>query len=64
MAPGYIASVWSLPALSGMMLGVFPIEELLFGFGIAHIGLGGMSILPGITALELSVVQVSIRQLL
>ena len=34
MAPGYIARVWNLPALSGVMIGVFPIEELLFGFGI------------------------------
>ena len=34
MAPGYIARVWNLPALSGIMLGTFPIEELLFGFGI------------------------------
>jgi lycopene cyclase-like protein len=34
MAPGYIARVWNLSALSGVMLGAFPIEELLFGFGI------------------------------
>lgn len=34
MAPGYIARVWNLPALSGVMVGAFPIEELLFGFGI------------------------------
>ncbi len=34
MAPGYIARVWNLPALSGVMIGAFPIEELLFGFGI------------------------------
>lgn len=34
MAPGYIARVWNLSALSGIMLGTFPIEELLFGFGI------------------------------
>ena len=34
MAPGSIARVWNLPALSGIMLGAFPIEELLFGFGI------------------------------
>ena len=33
-APGYIARVWNLPALSGIMLGAFPIGELLFGFGI------------------------------
>jgi hypothetical protein len=34
MDPGYIARVWNLPVLSGVMLGTFPIEELLFGFGI------------------------------
>ncbi len=34
MDPGYIARVWNLLALSGVMLGTFPIEELLFGFGI------------------------------
>jgi hypothetical protein len=34
MAPGYIARVWNLPALSGVMLGAFPIEEILFDFGI------------------------------
>lgn len=34
MAPGYIARVWNLPALSGVMVGAFPIEELMFGFGI------------------------------
>lgn len=34
MAPGYIARVWNLAALSGVMLGAFPIEELMFGFGI------------------------------
>ncbi len=32
MAPGYIARVWNLPALSGVLFGRFPIEELLFGF--------------------------------
>jgi len=34
MAPGYIARVWNLQALSGAMVGVLPIEEILFGFGI------------------------------
>lgn len=34
MAPGYIERVWNLPALSGVMVGALPIEELLFGFGI------------------------------
>jgi len=34
MAPGYIARVWNLPALSGVMVGAFPIEEILFGFGV------------------------------
>lgn len=34
MAPGYIERVWNLPALSGVMVGIFPVEELLFGFGI------------------------------
>ena len=31
-APGYIAAVWNLPALSGMLLHGVPLEELLFGF--------------------------------
>lgn len=31
-APGYIARVWNLPALSGVMVGGVPLEELLFGF--------------------------------
>ena len=30
--PGYIATVWNLPALSGALPGGVPIEELLFGF--------------------------------
>lgn len=34
MAPGYIARVWDLPALSGVMIGALPIEEIWFGFGI------------------------------
>ena len=32
-APGYIARVWNLPALSGMVPFGLPLEELLFGFG-------------------------------
>lgn len=31
-APGYIAQVWNLPALSGVQVGGIPLEELLFGF--------------------------------
>lgn len=31
-APGYIAQVWNLPALSGVLLGGIPLEELAFGF--------------------------------
>lgn len=31
-APGYIAQVWNLAALSGVLIGGIPIEELLFGF--------------------------------
>jgi hypothetical protein len=31
-APGYIESVWNLPALSGVLIGGIPLEELLFGF--------------------------------
>ena len=31
-APGYIAAVWNLPALSGVLLYGVPLEELLFGF--------------------------------
>lgn len=30
-APGYIARVWNLPALSGVLIGGLPLEELLFG---------------------------------
>ena len=32
-APGYIAQVWNLPALSGLRLGAIPLEELALGFG-------------------------------
>ncbi len=31
-APGYIAAVWNLPALSGVLVYGVPLEELLFGF--------------------------------
>lgn len=31
-APGYIGQVWNLPALSGVLLGGIPLEELAFGF--------------------------------
>lgn len=31
-APGYIESVWNLPALSGVLVAGIPLEELLFGF--------------------------------
>lgn len=31
-APGYIARVWNLPALSGVIIAGIPLEELLFGF--------------------------------
>jgi len=31
-APGYIEQVWNLPALSGVLIWGFPLEELLFGF--------------------------------
>ena len=31
-APGYIAQVWNLPALSGVLVRGIPLEELLFGF--------------------------------
>lgn len=34
MASDYIARVWNLPELSGIMIGAFPIEEALFGFGV------------------------------
>ncbi|HQT26085.1 MAG TPA: lycopene cyclase domain-containing protein [Burkholderiales bacterium] len=30
--PGYIEAVWNLPALSGVMIGSIPLEELGFGF--------------------------------
>ena len=35
-APGYIAQVWNLPALSGVLVYGIPLEELLFGaaFGL------------------------------
>jgi len=29
--PGFIARVWNLPALSGVLIGGIPLEELLFG---------------------------------
>jgi hypothetical protein len=32
LTPGYIPQVWNLPALSGILLGGIPLEELLFGF--------------------------------
>lgn len=31
-APGYIEAVWNLPALSGVLPGGIPLEELAFGF--------------------------------
>lgn len=38
--PGYIATVWNLDALSGIVLGFMPLEELLFaaGFGAYWVG--------------------------
>jgi hypothetical protein len=40
-APGYIARVWNLEALSGIRLGVMPLEELLFAvaFGMYWAGI-------------------------
>lgn len=32
LTPGYIPHVWNLPALSGVLIGGIPLEELLFGF--------------------------------
>jgi Lycopene cyclase len=32
IAPGYIESVWNLPALSGLVVWGIPAEELMFGF--------------------------------
>ena len=32
LTPGYIPQVWNLAALSGVLIGGIPIEELLFGF--------------------------------
>lgn len=32
LAPGYIASVWNLPALRGGLVYGIPVEELVFGF--------------------------------
>lgn len=31
-APGYIEKTWNLPALSGVLIGGIPLEELAFGF--------------------------------
>ena len=31
-APGYIEQVWNLSAISGVLLGGIPVEELAFGF--------------------------------
>jgi hypothetical protein len=38
--PGYITTIWNLEALSGVMLGFMPLEELLFaaGFGAYWVG--------------------------
>lgn len=38
--PGYITTVWNLEALSGVVLGFMPLEELLFaaGFGAYWVG--------------------------
>jgi hypothetical protein len=33
-AQGHIERVWNLPALSGVMIGEIPLEELLFGFAL------------------------------
>jgi hypothetical protein len=30
--PGYVAAVWNLPALSGVVVVGVPLEELLFAF--------------------------------
>ena len=30
--PEYISQVWNLAALSGLLVGGIPLEELLFGF--------------------------------
>lgn len=40
LSPGYIGRVWNLSALSGVLLGPYPIEELLFGlsFGLFWTG--------------------------
>ena len=32
LTPGYIPQVWNLPALSGILIGGIPLEELVFGF--------------------------------
>lgn len=39
-APGYIETVWNLPALSGILVSGLPLEELLFGlaFGLYWAG--------------------------
>ena len=33
--PGYISQVWNLPALSGVLIGGIPLEELRFGFSFS-----------------------------
>jgi hypothetical protein len=40
LTPGYIEQVWNLPALSGVLIGGIPLEELLFGlaFGLYWTG--------------------------
>lgn len=40
-APGYIATVWNLPALSGVLVAGIPLEEFLFGaaFGMYWSGI-------------------------
>jgi hypothetical protein len=40
-APGYVERVWNIPALTGILIGGIPLEELLFavGFGFCWSGL-------------------------
>ena len=38
--PGYIPQVWNLPALSGVLIGGIPLEELLFGFSFGWYWVG------------------------
>lgn len=40
IAPNYVQEVWNLEAVSGMMIGFLPLEELLFALGLGFLWTG------------------------